>query len=143
MLEEALSGKRNQLVSIGIAYKQEGNKSFVWMQRRSEQGRLNGKLEFPGGKIEKNETPAQALVREWKEEIDLSLNLNDFSLFKIYPYEYKDRKVTLYTFLVEKNFENKYGLWYEINEKIIESLVNEIPEANKKIFADMFEKKIL
>jgi len=38
----------------------------------------NGRWEFPGGKVEKNETDVQALEREWIEELDTIVNVGDF-----------------------------------------------------------------
>lgn len=51
-------------------------------------GELKGKWEFPGGKIEKGETPEEALIREINEE--LSTNINVGQLFAHINYEYKD-----------------------------------------------------
>ena len=44
--------------------------------------RLSGKYkeywEFPGGKIENNETHKQALIREIKEELNIDIEVNDY-----------------------------------------------------------------
>lgn len=41
-------------------------------------GEFKGQWEFPGGKIEENETPQQALVREIQEELDTKIKVGDF-----------------------------------------------------------------
>ncbi len=40
----------------------------------SNNGLNNGKWEFPGGKIQKGETPEQAIIRELKEELAVNTN---------------------------------------------------------------------
>jgi len=43
--------------------------------KRSERMELPLKWEFPGGKIEKNETPIQAVIREMKEELNMYVHV--------------------------------------------------------------------
>ena len=40
-------------------------------------GDFKGGWEFPGGKIELNETPQQALIREIKEELEVNIEVKD------------------------------------------------------------------
>ncbi len=40
-------------------------------------GEFEGGWEFPGGKIEKGETPEQAIVREIKEELNAEIAVNE------------------------------------------------------------------
>lgn len=46
---------------------------LVLLARRPGHKHLGGKWEFPGGKVEPNETPAAALVREIKEELGCTI----------------------------------------------------------------------
>lgn len=40
-------------------------------------GEFKGQWEFPGGKVEEGETPQQALVREIKEELEVTIKVGD------------------------------------------------------------------
>lgn len=52
--------------------------------------------EFPGGKVEENETQSEALAREIKEELGLDIEVNSF--FAKAEGEIKGREIHLYTY---------------------------------------------
>lgn len=58
----------------GIAV--SGNKIFI--ARRSPNKSLSGLWEFPGGKVEHNETDEQALAREIQEEFGKEITVGEF-----------------------------------------------------------------
>ncbi len=58
---------------------------------RSEQMTLPGKWEFPGGKLELNEIPEDALIREIKEELNISIEI--IEALPISDYSYVPEKV--------------------------------------------------
>lgn len=49
-------------------------------------GEFKGGWEFPGGKIEENESPEDALIREIKEELDAVISVGDFIATVEYDY---------------------------------------------------------
>ncbi len=60
---------------------------------RTQPDRYFGKWEFPGGKIKYGETAAEALNRELREEVGISVN--NSTQFISFAYDYPDRKVML------------------------------------------------
>ena len=67
-------------VSLLLLYDEE--KRILLQHREENIKRLPGYWAFFGGRIEKGETPEQALVREVKEELDIELK--DYQFFKKY-----------------------------------------------------------
>lgn len=49
-------------------------------------GEFKGLYEFPGGKIEKSETPEEAIVREIQEELETTVRVERFLLNEVYEY---------------------------------------------------------
>lgn len=56
-----------------VALVLENHQGEILVAKRAEHKHLGGMWEFPGGKVEHNETQLQALIRETKEEIDFDL----------------------------------------------------------------------
>lgn len=66
---------RSPVIEVVAAVIERDGK-FLACRRRPEKA-AGGKWEFPGGKLEKGETQAQALVREIQEELDSEIEVTD------------------------------------------------------------------
>ena len=62
---------------------------------------LSYKYEFPGGKSEPGESSLQALVREFKEELEAIVNESETTFFCDTIYNYPDFSVKLHSFVIE------------------------------------------
>ncbi len=76
---------------VVAAVLQRGEHYFI--QQRQPGKHLAGLWEFPGGKVEPGETPWFALVRELKEELNISAMHGD-PLIQL-THDYSDRVITL------------------------------------------------
>lgn len=65
-----------KLISILIPYYQRDDELFLWVQERISEDELNGLLEFPGGKIEGDESTQEAAQRETLEETGVDISLS-------------------------------------------------------------------
>ena len=61
-------------VVAGVIYK---NNKFLIAQRNLKKAQ-GGLWEFPGGKVEKNESYESALIREIKEELNADIEVNEY-----------------------------------------------------------------
>jgi 8-oxo-dGTP diphosphatase len=61
--------------------------NHVLMTRRSQDQRLGGFWEFPGGKVEGGESLEECLVREIKEELNLKVSIDQKSFESIHHYD--------------------------------------------------------
>jgi len=62
----------------------------VLLTQRPQHKQLGGLWEFPGGKVEPGEAPEEALVRELREELDLTVEPNALDPFAFASHAYPD-----------------------------------------------------
>lgn len=100
-------------VAIGIL--RRGNKYLV--QKRPSQGLLADLWEFPGGKVEKGETPQEALKRELKEELAIDI-VSSHHIMDVQHF-YTQFRVKLHVFhCLPKSYPHAHTLrkWLPINK---------------------------
>lgn len=106
-----------KVINVVAAIIVKDNKIFVTQRGY---GDFKGGWEFPGGKIEKNETPEEALKREILEELNVHINVDKY----IYTVEYDYPKFHLsmrcyICSLLDENIElieHSSAKWLTINE---------------------------
>ena len=116
-------------VAIGVL-KKDGR---ICLSQRQKHQTFADKWEFPGGKVEKGESVEAALIREFKEE--LNIDTQQWQPLIEVPWHYEKISVRLHVFETEQFFGNPIGnegqeiAWFlptELSEL-------EFPEANKGI----------
>ncbi len=80
-------------VVAGIIVK---NGKVLIAKKSSKVKELSGKWEFPGGKIEKEEPPPLALVREIREEMGIDIEVGPFIAESFYSYPHITVRILAY-----------------------------------------------
>ena len=70
----------------------------ILVARRADDQHLGGAWEFPGGKIEAGEEPADAALRELREETGLAAESAEPLL--VFVHDYPDRRLRFHAFVV-------------------------------------------
>ncbi|TKB47685.1 8-oxo-dGTP diphosphatase MutT [Thalassotalea mangrovi] len=123
-------------VAVGVIYR-DGQ---VFLTRRHQHQHQGGRWEFPGGKVEANETVHQALHRELMEEVAIDV-LAMRPLLNI-SHDYDDKSVLLEVFIVDQfggEPESQEGMeqgWFALAQ--LASL--EFPEANQRIIDKLLQQ---
>ncbi len=87
-----LTSKKEVEVVAAVIHKGD----LFYVVQRPFKGEVGGKWEFPGGKIEANESKEDALKREIKEELNIEIQIEKFLLTS--NYEYKTFKIKIHFF---------------------------------------------
>jgi 8-oxo-dGTP diphosphatase len=78
--------KHKNIIKVTAAILVKDNKIII--AKRGPDDRLANKWEFPGGKVEINETPEQCLKREMKEEFDIDVSVGEYLGSSIFHYDH-------------------------------------------------------
>lgn len=128
-------------VAVGVVL---NTNNQVLISLRADHLHQGSLWEFPGGKVEADETVQQALVRELQEELAIEVDVNACSpLIKI-EHDYGDKKVLLDVWVVNafvgepKSVEGQPLEWVPVN------LLKEyaFPVANQAIITSLQEQLI-
>ena len=82
------------LVAAGVIRRDEGPE--VLLTRRMKGAHLAGKWEFPGGKVEPDEDPRDAVVRECREECAIEVEVEDILDVPFHAYPEKSVLLLFY-----------------------------------------------
>jgi 8-oxo-dGTP diphosphatase len=128
-------------VALALFHRRLSNNELeLWVQERTDEGPYQGLLEFPGGGIEKGETPFSACVREVQEEVGIDISAEKEHFMGIYRNEHSERVILLYVFLFRdvESLEGK-GEWLRLETlSDSENYRDKIPGPNHRIIEDLF-----
>ncbi|MFC1523780.1 A/G-specific adenine glycosylase [Thermodesulfobacteriota bacterium] len=94
--ERPVPGKSTQTIRIKMATGILIHQGRMFIQKRPEHGIWANLWEFPGGRLEKGESPEQALVREFLEETELAIS--GLKKIKTIQHSFTRYRVTLHCF---------------------------------------------
>lgn len=126
-------------VAVGIIRNTECQ---IFLAQRAASSYMANKWEFPGGKIEQDESAEQALKRELMEET--GIEVTSASAIGQADHSYEDLRVTLHFFLVEGWNGEPYGRegqpqrWVEQQDLV----ADEFPPANHELISRLVAGEI-
>ncbi len=85
------------MIRVAAAIIQKDGKFLI--TRRHQHSHLGHLWEFPGGKLEVNESPEECIIRECREEI--AVEIKPLRLFQEIKHSYPEIAVQLYFFICE------------------------------------------
>ncbi len=133
-----MSLKRPTWIPVVTGLLRKGSKVLVGQRPAGHS--LAGQWEFPGGKIERNETPEQALVRELQEELGINADVGQLKLASSHSFGDTGIVILFYEILFWKGepkaVHHMELRWVEPQE--LKTL--HIPEANRKILDRIIEQ---
>jgi len=123
-------------VEVAVAVLRRGGDARILARRRRPDEKLPGLWEFPGGKVEAGETPAEAAAREVCEEMGAAPE--GLRLLRVQEHDYPDRRVRIHVY--EGTFAHDPAppdgaAWAWVTPAELARLP--VPPANRKIVDDL------
>ena len=93
----------------------------ILIAKRPNKKHLSGFWEFPGGKVEKGESPENALVREVKEELNIDINNKCIAPLTFSEFDYKKFHLLLLLYVCRRwegepmSMEKNEIKWVKVN----------------------------
>ena len=132
-------------VAVGIVMNADNQ---ILLAKRADHQHQGGLWEFPGGKVEQGESVMDALVREFKEEVNITITRAQ--AFMTISHDYGDKAVMLDVWLSREftgdanGNENQPIAWVPVtelagydfpqaNQAIIEKLITEFVDAPSEV----------
>jgi 8-oxo-dGTP diphosphatase len=109
--------KLQLVVSIALI----DNNDQILISKRPAKKHLSGYWEFPGGKVKRNETPENAIIREVKEELNVDINNKCIAPLSFSEFDYKKFQLLLLLYVCRrwegepKSMENNEIKWVKAN----------------------------
>ena len=114
-----ITGHKNIKIVVSIALINESDE--ILLSKRPKNKHLAGFWEFPGGKVETNEVPETALIREIKEELDININKKCVAPLSFSEFDYKEFQLLLLLYVCRrwegepKSMEDNEIIWVKPN----------------------------
>ena len=112
-------GHKNIKIVVSLALINDADE--ILLSKRPQNRHLAGFWEFPGGTVEAGEVPENALIREIKEELDISINDKCIAPLSFSEFDYKEFQLLLLLYVCRrwegkpKSMENNEILWVTPN----------------------------
>lgn len=122
-------------VAIAVVFRVD----HVLICKRRVDAHLGGFWEFPGGKVEQNEDLKTCLIRELREELEISADI--LAALPVIEHDYPDRRVRLHPFLCAHTAGEPKAIGCEEARWVHYSSLNEykFPPANEVLLTEIVE----
>ena len=134
-------------VVAGVIYRDykalgHSSEALILIARRADHLHQGGLWEFPGGKVEPKETHYQSLVRELKEELNITVT-NALPMMQI-NHDYSDKNVTLDIWKVTSFDGYPEGVQGQETRWVLVSELRDydFPAANQPILDELFSSHL-